>query len=183
MSERLGRQEWIDAGLRAMADAGVDAVRVERLAETLGVTKGSFYWHFRDRGALLSALVEAWRDRATTNIISQVEAGGGDAVIKLRALFSITTRSDGRLDLAMRSWASQDDKAREILKSVDQKRYAYLKALLGDVGFDPPAAAARARFAYNALIGQFVMGRTGAPRDASSETLDIILPMLVRRAD
>lgn len=67
-------------------------MRVERLAATLHVTKGSFYWHFKDRRSLLEALLETWRTRATNAIIDEVEAKGGDAVAKLRALSTIVSR-------------------------------------------------------------------------------------------
>jgi AcrR family transcriptional regulator len=88
VSKRLGRQEWINAGLKALAEHGAEAVRIERLADTLRVTKGSFYWHFKDRGALLEALLEAWQARATNAIIDQVEARGGDARTRLETLFT-----------------------------------------------------------------------------------------------
>ena len=97
MSRRLGKQEWINAGLVALAAHGADAVRVERLAETLHVTKGSFYWHFKDRNELLQALLEAWQSRATRAIIDAVETRGGDARARLTTLFTIVAESDGRL--------------------------------------------------------------------------------------
>jgi len=180
--KRLGREEWIDAGLRAIARQGADAVRVERLAEALGVTKGSFYWHFKDRNALLAALLEAWKVRATKDIIAEVEAKGGDAATRLRTLFGIALHSDGRLDLAMRAWAAQDSLARGALEQVDRRRLAYLDSLFRALAFSPAEASARTRFVYHALIGQFTMGVPAAQRKRLADWLDILYPMLLRKA-
>ena len=182
VSKRLGRQEWINAGLKALAEHGAEAVRIERLADTLRVTKGSFYWHFKDRGALLEALLEAWQARATNAIIDQVEARGGDARTRLETLFTIVAQVDGRLDRAVRGWAAQDDMARSALEEVDRQRLGYLDMLFRGIGFTPAEAIARARLIYHALIGQFMMGAAVAHGDRLAECLDIILPMLVRKA-
>ena len=181
MSMRLSRQEWIDAGLKAMARDGVDAVRVERLAAALKVTKGSFYWHFKDRNALLEALLEAWQSRATTAIIDTVEAKGGDARNKLANLFTIVSVIDGQLDRAIRNWAAQDGSAASALQAVDRRRLDYLVSLFTGVGFGAAEALARARLVYHALIGQFTMGKAVAHGDRLSECLDIVLPMLVAK--
>lgn len=181
MSMRLGRKEWIDAGLKAMARDGVDAVRIERLAAALKVTKGSFYWHFKDRDALLEALLEAWRSRATTAIIDAVEAKGGDARAKLANLFTIVSVIEGQLDRAIRSWAAQDRAAASALKEVDRQRLDYLLILFMGVGFNAAEALGRARLVYHALIGQFMMGEAVAHGDRLAECLDIVLPMLVAK--
>lgn len=177
---RLGQQEWIDAGLGALARDGIDAVRIERLAPVLNVTKGSFYWHFKDRNALLEALLEAWQSRATTAIIDAVEAKGGDARTKLANLFTIVSLIDGPLDRAIRSWAMQDGTATTALQEVDRRRLDYLVILFVDVGFSAAEALARARLLYHALIGQFMMGEPVAHGDRLTECLDIILPMLIK---
>lgn len=181
MSARLGKREWIDAGLTALSEHGLEAVRVERLAKALDVTKGSFYWHFKDRRALLEALLEAWRARATNAIIDEVEAKGGDAVARLRALSMIVSRIDGRLDRAIRVWAGQDEMARGALDEIDRRRLNYLTSLFAELPFTPQEAVARARLVYHALIGQFAMGERVAPAERLAERLDIVIPMLVRK--
>ncbi len=181
MSRRLGKQEWINAGLVALAAHGADAVRVERLAETLHVTKGSFYWHFKDRNELLQALLEAWQSRATRAIIDAVETRGGDARARLTTLFTIVAESDGRLERSMRGWAALDETARSALEAVDRRRLDYLAALFSGMGFRPGEALARARLVYHALIGQFMMGDGVAHEGRLAESLDIVLPMLVRK--
>ncbi len=181
-SERLSKADWIKAALRALAGSGVEAVRVERLAETLGVTKGSFYWHFVNRDALLAAILEAWRSEATEAIAADVEASAGDPVEKLKRLFAIVARFDGRLDLAVRRWAAQDEKARAALAGVDRRRLGYLEGLFAGLGFGERQALARARLVYHALIGQFAMGMPVAREEREKEAIEIVLPMLTRRA-
>lgn len=175
---RLGRRHWIDAALRSLAAQGIEAVRVERLAADLKVTKGSFYWHFANREALLCALLEAWEARATHDIITMVEAGGGDAQARLRALCREVFGSDGRLERQIRAWSAHDPVAGEAQQRVDARRIAYLDELLRGIGFDPEAARARALFSYQALIGQFA---TGAGLRLGEGQLEIVLRMLVRR--
>jgi AcrR family transcriptional regulator len=181
MSKRLGKNEWIEAGLKALARDGVDAVRVERLAERLCVTKGSFYWHFQDRGTLLAALLEAWEKRATGAIIEAVEAKGGDSRTRLTKLFTIVSEADGRLDRAVRHWAVQDVTAKTAIAAVDRRRLDYLVSLFSEIGFKPAEAVARARLVYHALIGQFMMDEPVVHGDRLAECLDIVLPMLVRK--
>ncbi len=181
MTTRLGRQQWIDTGLRALATQGADAVRVERLAKALAVTKGSFYWHFKDRRALQQAMLDAWQARATGAIIEQVEAASGDALARLRTLFTIVGKADGRLDRAIRNWATQDTMPQRALEQVDQRRMGYLEALFQSLGFSPAQARARAGLVYRSLIGQFTMGAVAPSQARQDENLGIVLPMLVRR--
>ena len=176
MNKRLGRQQWIDAALRALSQQGVDGVRVERLAEALKVTKGSFYWHFTDRNALIEALLEAWKARATGDIIVMVEARGGDAGNRLRTLARTVFNADGRLDRQIRAWAANDPMARAAQDDIDRRRISYLEGLFAELGFSPIEASARATFIYHALIGQFTMGGDGKPKP---KQLEIVLRMLV----
>ena len=86
---RVPREMWVRQGLRVLADGGPDAVRVEPLARALGVTRGSFYWHFADRRALLDAMLDAWERSTTEDVIGLLESEGGDAAVKLRRLLAM----------------------------------------------------------------------------------------------
>src|SRR6476660_1936607 len=88
---------WIEEGLRALGKGGPDAVRIEALARSLGVTKGSFYWNFDDRPALLEAVLDRWERATVDEVIERVEARGGKPVVKLRYLFALARRRD-RID-------------------------------------------------------------------------------------
>ena len=181
MSKRLAKQDWINAGLTVLATQGIDAVRVERLAADLSVTKGSFYWHFKDRGALLAALLGAWQATATNAIIAHVEERGGDARSKLTTLFTVVASADGRLDRAIRHWAALDEAPRLALSAVDRRRLHYLQALFAKLGFSALEATARSRLVYHALIGQYAVGETAKTDARIREAVEIVLPMLVGR--
>jgi AcrR family transcriptional regulator len=180
MRTQTGKAAWIESGLEALRDHGIEGVRVERLAQTLGVTKGSFYWHFKDRAELLDDMLESWRSSATFAIIDDVEAAGGDAVARLRQLSRLAGRFDGRLEQAVRAWAARDAKAKPALDAIDRRRLEYLASLFLELDFSPADAAARARLVYHALIGELVRGEPVASAERLAERLDIIIPMLVR---
>lgn len=110
---------------------GPDAVKIEKLAQTLGVTKGGFYWHFDDRSALLEEMLDAWERLVVDEAIKQVETDGGNARTKLQRLFALA-RSGGELwniELAIRHWARRDKAVAKRLKRIDSRRLQYLRAL------------------------------------------------------
>src|SRR4051812_43049241 len=104
---RTPREVWITEGLRALGVGGPDAVRIEALAQALGVTKGGFYWHFDDRSALLTEMLDTWERVVAEDVITRVEAGGGDARAKLRRVFGIAGASGrmGMIGMAIRDLA------------------------------------------------------------------------------
>ena len=88
---RTSRSRWVEEGLRALAAGGPDAVRIESLARTLGVTRGGFYWHFQDRQALLDAMLGTWERTTTVQVAERLDREGGDATAKLRRLLALTS--------------------------------------------------------------------------------------------
>lgn len=165
----LGRQDWIDLGLKVLAESGVEAVRVEPLAKLLRVTKGSFYWHFKNREDFLEVILQEWVRRETNSIIEQVEAAGGEATSKLRLLFELAIQDDGQVENAVRAWATNDSKTAAALAQVDQRRLHYTKDLFLQVGFSPFEAMVRARMAYYSLIGEFTLGDRTDPVERLAE--------------
>lgn len=156
--QKLGRQDWLILGLNVLAKSGIEAVRVEPLAELMNVTKGSFYWHFKNREDLLMAMLQEWEVRETDDIIKQVEASGGDASAKLFNLFQIAYQEDGQLEKAMRTWAANDTRSAAVIAVIDLRRIDYIKSLFLQLGFSIVEATARARLAYYAWIGDFIVG-------------------------
>jgi AcrR family transcriptional regulator len=154
----LTRQDWVDQGLRTLAETGVETVRVEPLAKLMRVTKGSFYWHFKNREDLLEAILQEWVKLQTNSIIERVEAIGGDATTKLLCLFELAVQDDGQAENAIRAWATNDSKTAAVLAQVDQRRLDYTKDLFLQVGFAPFEAMVRARMAYYVLVGEFTIG-------------------------
>ena len=151
--------EWVGAAVTALAEGGVDNVRVERIARALGVTKGSFYWHFEDRNALLAGMVEAWEAGGTHDIISKVDAAGGDARARLRRLWDVTSGEEGMAaELALRDWARRDPQVAVKVQRVDDTRMAYVRALFSQVFPDADDIEARAMLLYSLLIGNYFIG-------------------------
>jgi AcrR family transcriptional regulator len=155
MADRFGPDDWVRAGLHMLAKHGIAAVKVEPLAKQLGVTKGGFYWHFRDRPALLAAILAKWESAMTLAIIDRVEALGGDAAERLKNLFEIAMNADGRLEMAVRAWAAADVKVMAVIARVDRRRLDYLEELLRGMGLPKPVAVARSRLVYYGMIGEF----------------------------
>jgi len=162
---RTPRSRWIDAGLRALAAAGPDAVRIEALAQTLGVTKGGFYWHFDDRRALLDEMLDTWERATIDEVIERVEGEGGDARARLRRLFALASSTGGLLktDLAVRDWARRDETVAARLRRADNRRMAYLRSLFGAICPDEDEVEVRCMVAFSLWIGNhFIAADHGA---------------------
>jgi AcrR family transcriptional regulator len=140
-----------------LAREGIDAVRVEPLAERLGVTKGSFYWHFKDRAALYAAMLEAWRIAATRELIARLDAEALPPRERLDRLVELTALNvkTARLETAIRSWAHNDAAAAKVVAGIDDERIVYVAEMLREMGIDAERAALRARILYLILIGSF----------------------------
>lgn len=177
---KLTRQDWINQALQTLSESGMESVRVEPLAKVMGVTKGSFYWHFKNREELLNALLQAWIATQTNGTIEQVEAKGGEAKTKLLYLFELAVEDDGQVENAIRAWATKDAKIAAALAEVDQRRLDYTKDLFLNIGFDPFEATVRARMVYYALVGEFTIGtrRNQAERLAEIRLQHTILTRL-----
>jgi AcrR family transcriptional regulator len=160
---RTPRSKWIEQGLRVLAAGGPDAVRIEPLAKTLGVTRGGFYWHFDDRHALFDAMLDTW-ERATTSGASElVEREGGDPRDKLRRLFALTSPSVLLTDLAIRDWARREPAVAERLRRIDNRRMDYMRSLFGAFCPDADDVEARSMLAFSLLIGDhFIAADHGA---------------------
>ena len=152
---RTPRSSWIEQGLLALSTGGPDAVRIESLAQTLGVTKGGFYGHFADRNALLDEMLDTWERESTDEVRDRVEREGGDARTKIQRAGLLTFSSDRLLpiDLAVRDWARRDEAVAERLRRVDNRRMDYLRELFGSFCSDADEVEARAMLAFCLVIG------------------------------
>ena len=155
---RTPASAWIDAGLRALVAGGPDAVRIDQLARSLNTSRGSFYWHFADRDALLTALLDDWERAATDEVLERVESRGGDTRDRLRRAGALTF-SERLLpvDLAVRGWAQHDPAVAERLRRVDNRRMDYLRTLFGALCAGPDEVEARSMLAFSLLIGSHFM--------------------------
>jgi AcrR family transcriptional regulator len=157
---RLDAEAWIDAALDMLAEGGIDAVRVEPLAKVLGITKGSFYWHFADRRALIDAMLESWTEGRIAAIRQQ--ASGQDApAAALRELADLYTRRANMrglaIELAVRSFARGDATAAAAVRAVDRERLQDVTQLFVRLGWPRHDAQARAVLFYSYLFGQSLL--------------------------
>jgi AcrR family transcriptional regulator len=152
---RTPRTSWIDAGLRALAAGGPDAVRIEALARALGVTKGGFYWHFDGRPALLEEMLEAWERVVIDEVIERVEGEGGDGRSKLRRLFALASSSRDllKIELAIRDWAQREKTLAKRLRRIDNRRVEYMRSLFGAFCPDEDDVEARCLLVMSLFIG------------------------------
>jgi AcrR family transcriptional regulator len=149
------RNRWIDEGLAALAAGGPDAVRIEPLARSLGVSKGGFYGYFGDRRALLEEMLDAWERTMVDEVIERVEEEGDDPTARLKRLFAIATSGPGLLkaELAIRDWARRDRSVARRVKRVDNRRMDYMRSLFIPISSDEEEAEARCLLAFSLFIG------------------------------
>jgi AcrR family transcriptional regulator len=174
---RTPRAAWIDAGLRALAARGPDAVRIEPLAQALGVTRGGFYWHFAGRRAFLEELLDTWERRTTEEVIERVEREGGDPRTKARRAGALTFAEDLLpIDLAVRDWARREPAVADRLRRVDNRRMDYLRAQLGTVCADEDELEARCLTAFAVAIGHHFVAA-----DHSRQSRADVLALITKR--
>jgi AcrR family transcriptional regulator len=156
---RLDASAWIEAALDVLAANGVDGVRVEPLAKQLGVTKGSFYWHFKDRPALLDAMLETWRQNATLAVIERLEKSKETPASRIRFLLELPFYSPrapkgAMLELSVRIWSKMDKRAARAVEEVDRQRLTYLAGLLRAHGLSEALSHQRAYLIYAYVMGE-----------------------------
>lgn len=165
------RAAWLETGFAMLAEGGAENVRIEPLARRLSVTKGGFYWHFKDRADLLTAMLDRWRDGRVDVIARHVAPGEGEtaeAVLR-RLLARYLEQPNPRgtaLEMAVRDWARHDAIAAEAVAAVDRARLAHVAPLFEALGFGPDEAAARARLFYAYVFGQNLLAPTTDADDA-----------------
>jgi AcrR family transcriptional regulator len=153
---RTPREAWVGAALQALAAGGPDAVRVEALAARLGVSKGGFYWHFKDRAALLEEMLDSWERSVVVDVIAAVESEPGEPRAKLQHLFELASASSADLlpvELALRDWSRRDRDVAARLHRVDNQRMDYLRSLFGPICADEDDVEARSILAFSLFIG------------------------------
>ena len=154
------REDWLRVALGVLARQGVGAVTVLDLGERLGVSRSSFYWHFRNRGDLLDALLERWESQNTRSIVRQSEAPAGSINEAICNLFRCWVDPDlfsPKLDFAVREWARRSEKVRIALDRSDAERAAAIRAMFERHGYGGNDALARARVLYYMQIGYYAL--------------------------
>ena len=145
-NKNLSREEWLERALDAVSRSGGAKLRIERLVAEVGVTSGSFYWHFENRENFVRCLIDYWHESYTLTVSDHLEKADGSHYEKLRMLMNMVFVDNlTRHDLAIRSWAIADPKLRPLVKRTDNHRIEYLNMLFRGIGFDQDDADLRAR--------------------------------------
>jgi AcrR family transcriptional regulator len=175
MNDQLSARDWLDQGLKALTKSGFTALKAEPLAKAIGVSRGSFYWHFADIAAFHAAILKHWREVAAEQIIASLEAASGHddpLALLLRQAFGIRLA----LENAVRTWATVDAAARAAVQAIDRRRLDYVAKLLGGSGLTAEVAQARAQILYWAFIGS-AMSDKPLPPAKQQAVLDELLRM------
>ncbi len=178
MADQLSAKDWLDQGLRALARSGFTALKAEPLAKAMGVSRGSFYWHFADIGAYHAAILKHWREVAAEQIIANLEAASGDddpVQLLLRRAFG----TKPALENAIRTWATLDPAARSAVQAIDRRRLGYVEKLLSTSGLPADVARPRAQILYWAFLG-FALSDRPLPQARQAEVVDELLRMAAR---
>ena len=174
MTEQLSADDWIKEGLKALTRSGFTALKADPLAKAMGVSRGSFYWHFADLGAFHAEVLKRWREIAAEQIIADVEAAGDEP---LKALLRSTFGARLDLERAVRNWAAFDPAAQAAVRAIDRRRLDYIEALLERRGFSGTIAQARAQILYWTFLG-FALSAAPLPPARFQSLLDEIQKMV-----
>lgn len=155
---RTPRERWVEAGLQALAAGGVESVRIETLARSLGVTKGGFYGYFANRDALLSDMLDTWERQTVKDVIERVAREHDHLLDQVRLAGQLTFTDQGLpVDLAIRHWARHDVAVAKRLRRVDNRRMQLLRDAIGAIGDDPGEVEARCMLAFSLAIGRHLL--------------------------
>jgi AcrR family transcriptional regulator len=156
----LSRKDWVDCALQKLSEEGIDKVKIAPLARVLAVTKGSFYWHFKDRNDLLQAMLARWEETGSEVVFSEVERVGGGAVRRLKHMSDIIFRRYGdelSFEMALREWGRKDEKIWQIIAKEDERRMDYMRRLFAEIYDDPKIAEAKAWLLFSLYVGEIVI--------------------------
>lgn len=157
---RGSREVWLDAAQEAIINSGLEAVKIQPLAARLNLSRTSFYWFFKDRAALLDALLDRWDAQNTGSLVSAAEAYAEtvtEAVLNVTAIFLDAGQFASKFDLAVRGWAHQSDAVAARVNTADTARLEAIRAIFDRFGYDPSEADVRARTVYLVQIGYISM--------------------------
>lgn len=181
-SGRLSVDDWIQAGFAIVADGGIETLKIDRLCSRLGVTKGSFYWHFKDMAAYRAALVESWaelRDRDRSHFGQLAQLAPRQRLTQMMA--SLLEERQWTLERAMREWARTDPGVAQSVRAADHRVLGAVRQAFVDAGFSGDDADVRANATFAAGIG--FLHLSDAPPNARLTTqlgrfLDLMLSPL-----
>lgn len=149
---RLSREDWLQAGLQLVTRQGIEAVTIEALCQSLDVTKGSFYHHFKNVGQFRVAMLDYWETHFTQHFIT-ASSEENTPQERLNRLVTMVKETYGIEETSLRAWAQTDPEAQAVVERVDQQRLQFLTELLHDIYADAATARAMAQLFYSVLLG------------------------------
>ncbi len=180
----LSESDWVEAATEILTEENVRGIRIDALCTKLGVTKGSFYWHFANRAELLQAMLSDWRRRMTLNIIQGLSREGS-SFDRLRSLMTLPRRDKSptfaRVEQSIRDWGRRVESANEAVTEVDRIRFEYFTQLFIEQGFSPEEAKTRAYLAYTIMMGDSILLHTIKDADMA-DVMDDALHLLTQPA-
>lgn len=174
----LSRADWVEGGLAALGDGGLSAVAVEPVAKKLGTTKGSFYWHFSDRNELLSAVLDLWEERETTQVIAALEELPDPRtrlVVLGRGAYARASRGGAHAALLA---AAEDPRIAPVIERVTRARLAVLERMYLELGFGDTARR-YARLAYSVYLGAAALHRADPNEVLDDEEIEQRIQLFV----
>ena len=169
-SGALSRQDWIEAARQVLITDGIERVKVEPLAEKLRLSRGSFYWHFKNHQDLLDALLAQWKETALEPMSAVAEDRSLGPVERYEKFWRVWVRGEPHCpvyDLAIRRWALVDPGVARLVKRTDQARIKMLTSIFSEMGHPPEEAMVRARIAYFHQIGYYAANMRESDRKRS----------------
>ena len=156
MSTKLSKFDWLNFSLKELAENGHSQLTAYRLATKLGVSRGSFYWHFENIRAFETEVLQRWTELTTDDVIDELRSIESPP-LRLGALIKRAMDGDFKLERAVRSWAISDEKVGKIVQTVDARRVAYITNILKDAGVKGEDLQPRAQMLNWAATGRMMM--------------------------
>lgn len=168
----LTEGDWIEAATEILVKENVRGINLDKLCAKLGVTKGSFYWHFKKRGDLLQAMLADWRRRMTFNVIQTTMRHGGTSLDRLKRILLLPrhgkARGSAAVEQSIRDWSRRSPQPLAAVREVDELRIGFLKELFRERGLREADASRRAYLAYCMVMGDSILHDT-VPNTLSDE--------------
>ena len=177
----MNREEWLMMALEEVSKTGGAELRIDKLVKTLGVTKGSFYWHFKNREDFVQSLLEFWAEYTTGQVMERTDQIHGDARERLLGVMKIIfTEGLDKFELPMRAWAAEEPSVSIIVREVEVQRLAYIRALFAEMGFQGQDLEMRTRLFICYACGEHVFFTRENPA-TQQQTIKAVHALLTRR--
>ena len=180
---KLGPADWLATASDMLVDNNVNGVDIPNLCRRLGVTKGSFYWHFGGRSDLLTAILDDWRTRMTLDVTARASRLQVSAASVLRYLLGLIRKPrpnrNSAIERSIRDWARIDSDAREAVLEVDQLRLSYFEVLFRQCNFPEKEARIRAYAAYAIMMGDSILRQAADPTYPVEDYINTFVELLL----